>query len=410
MKIYKHIARTIHFPITQLIKGEKIGKYLKQLEKSQYFSDEQLVELQLKKLQNLLKYINKNVPYYKNLFSENEINPDNFKSLDQLQNIPFLTKDIILNQQENLKSKNYQGKIYPCTTSGSTGKPLNFAVTSDYSSWDWASRWRARKWFVNIGEKEMAIWGRPVYNKFSRFFDPVKAIFRNTILLDGFDVSEQNLEKYSKILFKHKPDYIYGYSNSVFHLAQHIQKFHKSDTIPKIKAVFVTAEMLYSHQHKIVESVFNAPISNEYGCSEVGGFAYECQEGNWHISSENVIVESVSIDGNQPEFVLTSLTNFHMPFIRYRIGDLGELSQKKCNCGVNLPILKFNAGKITDVIILKNGQKLTSEIFLYLTRAMVENNLQTLKNFRIIQKDYDQFEILHEDEIDTKSKEKFTQL
>ncbi len=131
---------------------------------------------------------------------------------------------------------------------------------------------------------------------------------------------------------------------------------------------------------------------------------------NWHISSENVIVESVSIDGNPPEFVLTSLTNFQMPFIRYRIGDLGELSSENCRCGVNLPILKFNAGKTTDTIILKNGKKLTSEIFLYLTRAMVENKLKPMTNFRIIQKDYDLFEILHENEIDQGSRDKFTQL
>ena len=411
MKIYKHIARNIHFPITQLIKGEKVGKYLNQLEESQYFSKEQLEDLQIQKLQNLLVYVNENSLYYKNLFEKELINPKEITSFEQFQKIPFLTKEIITTQQNNLTTQNYQGKIYQCTTSGSTGKTLNFTVTSEYSSWDWASRWRARRWFdVNIGDKEMAIWGRPVYNKLSRFFDPVKAIFRNTILLDGFDVSEENLEKYSRILFRYKPEYIYGYSNSVFQLAKHIYDFHHQKTIPTIKAIFVTAEMLYPDQRDIVEKVFNAPVSNEYGCSEVGGFAFECKEGNWHISSENVIVESISIDENPPEFVLTSLTNFHMPFIRYRIGDLGELSNDKCTCEVNLPILKFNAGKTTDVIRLKNGRKLTSEIFLYLTRAMVENKLQPLKNFKIIQKEFDLFTILHENEINSESKKQFTQL
>ncbi len=246
MKLYKHFAKNIHFPITQLIKGEKVKRYLRQLEKSQFFSHLQLQELQTRKLRKLLDYAIINVPYYKELFAKHSIIPGEIKNLEQFQKIPLLTKDIITNQQENLKSTNYQGKIYQCTTSGSTGKALNFTVTSDYSSWDWASRWRARRWFyVNIGDKEMAIWGRPVFNKFSKFFDPVKAIFRNTILLDGFDVSEKNLEKYSNLFFTHKPEYIYGYSNSVFHLAQHILTYHQPKKIPPIKAIFVTAEMLY---------------------------------------------------------------------------------------------------------------------------------------------------------------------
>ena len=85
-----------------------------------------------------------------------------------------------------------------------------------------------------------------------------------------------------------------------------------------------------------------------------------------------------------------------MPFIRYRIGDIGDSVKGNCSCGVNLPLMKFKAGKTTDVIELKSGRKLTSEIFLYLTRALVEKKCQPFNNFRIIQKELDKFEILFE--------------
>jgi len=410
---YRHFVNKIYFPVTQKIKSEKICKYLQFLEHSQYFTAVEIQEYQINKLQNLLNYANENVPYYQNLFRTNHLNPADITTLSNLGKIPFLSKNIITTQKEQLHSRIFQEKIYHGTTSGSTGTALNFVVTSEYNSWDWASRWRGRRWYgVDIGDREFAIWGRPVYNKLSRFTDPIKAIFRNTILVDGFNVSDESLDKYCRLLFHFKPDYIYGYSVSVFQLADYVRKRFSGRKMARLKAIFVTAEMLYPYQRQIIEEVFNAPVSNEYGCSEVGGFAYECKSGNWHYSAENVVVESVSIDGGPPEFVLTSLTNYYMPFIRYRIGDLGEISNEKCNCGVKLPILKFNAGKTTDVIILKNGKKITSEIFLYLTRAMVENDFQPFKKFRIVQKDLATFTIIYEEDhyISDSAKEKFKHL
>jgi len=410
---YNRFVNNIYFPLTQKFKKEKIHENLIFLEKSQYYSETELRQLQLQKLQNLLKTANQSVPYYQNLFRENRVIPEEIMDLDNIHRIPYLNKEIITIQKNNLYSTNYSGKVYAGTTSGSTGTALNFVVNSEYNSWDWASRWRGRRWYnVDIGDREFAIWGRPVYSKLSRFTDPIKAIFRNTILVDGFNVSNKRLEKYCYLIIHFKPDYIYGYSVSVFQLANFMRKHFPGRKIPRLKAVFVTAEMLYPHQRQIIEEVFNAPVSNEYGCSEIGGFAYECKSGNWHISTENVIVESVSIDGGSPELVLTSLTNYYMPFIRYRIGDLGEISALKCNCGVKLPILKFNAGKTTDVIILKNGKKITSEIFLYLTRAMVENHFQPFKKFRIVQNDLETFTIAYEEDryISESSKEKFKNL
>ena len=394
---YNKFVKYIHSPITQFIKGEKINQNLEQLEKSQFFSSDEMQNFQLKKLQKIIKHAFKNTEYYNKLFKEKNINPNEIKSFEDIKRIPFLTKNIIRQQGQNLYYQSYNGKTFPCTTSGSTGKPINFAVTSEYSSWDWASRWRARRWYgIDIGDPEVAMWGRPVYNKVKKYWDPIKAIFRNTLLLSGFEVSEKTLYLYSKLLFFYKPKYIYSYSTTIYQLANYIKKHYPKINKSRLKAIFVTAETLYPHQRQIIEEVFNVPVSNEYGCSEIGGFVYECPQGNWHISTENVYLEFISIDNSPKEIVATSLTNFYMPFIRYRIGDLGEFIDKSCSCGINLPIMKFNAGKTTDVIILKNGRKLTSEIFLYLTRAMVDKKCQPFNNFKIIQKDFDKFEVIFE--------------
>jgi len=48
-----------------------------------------------------------------------------------------------------------------------------------------------------------------------------------------------------------------------------------------------------------------------------------------------------------------------MPFIRYKIGDLGEPSDEECSCGRGLPLMKSVHGRTTDIIVASNGNCLS---------------------------------------------------
>ncbi|HCL00655.1 MAG TPA: hypothetical protein DHW42_11200 [Candidatus Marinimicrobia bacterium] len=392
--IYNKFVRNIYFPVTEFVKGESVRKYLSSLEASQSYSRDELCEIQWKKLKSLLDHAYLNIPYYRNLFNKSGIHPNDIQSPEDFSKIPLLTKEAIVEHYSELVDTKYRGNIYPGKTSGSTGIPLKFYCTPEYSSWDWASRWRARSWYgVQIGDPEVAIWGRPLYSAINRFRDLIKARIRNTLLISAFEFSEENLERYSKQILRFNPSYIYGYSSSIYQLSTYIKEKYTSQLLSNLRAIFVTAETLFPYQRKIVEKTFNSPVSNEYGCSEVGGFAYECPHGSWHISAENVYVEFVSIDGGPKEIVATSLTNFYMPFIRYRIGDLGEAVDKVCACGRTLPLMELHTGKSTEVVYLKNGETFSSEIFDYLNLALLDKKQQPFKQFQIIQKSESNFEI-----------------
>lgn len=392
--MYNKFIKNIYFPFIEKIKGEKIIQYKYFLSKSQYWSKEKLQQLQLEKLKSIIHHSYKNVPYYNQLFNQHNISPDKIKTIDDLAKIPTLTKEIIQKKKDLLHIQNYNRKIYRGKTSGSSGRPLEFYCTPEYSSWDWAARWRARNWYgVNIGDSEVAIWGRPLYSKKQEFLDKIKAKIRNTVLISAFELSNDDLQKNLTIIQKAKPTYIYGYSSSIFQLALYVKEVHPKIQLPHLKAIFVTAETLFSYQKAIIENIFKVPVSNEYGCSEIGGFAYECKYGNWHVSWENVVVEFIENSDGQQEIVATSLTNYYMPFIRYKIGDFGTFIEKKCECGVNLPIIKINSAKITDKVILKNNQIFSSEIFDYINLALMKNNIQGFNQFQIVQKSIDTFQV-----------------
>ena len=82
-------------------------KTCKFLKKSQWWSKEQLGEYQLQQLSKLLHYAYENVPYYSKVFDESGLKPKDIQDFNDLQKLPFLTKDIIRKNLKDLKAKNY---------------------------------------------------------------------------------------------------------------------------------------------------------------------------------------------------------------------------------------------------------------------------------------------------------------
>ena len=78
--------------------------------------------------------------------------------------------------------------------------------------------------------------------------------------------------------------------------------------------------------------------------------AATCPEGSFHINQENVFVESVEFENSadsrdHQELLVTTLPVHPMPFVRSRIGDLGNVSDSSCSCRRGLKVLKDLHGR-----------------------------------------------------------------
>lgn len=406
-------VKKIYFPLTQKLKGQTISDCLLFLEKTQNFTLKQMQDLQWVRLTRILEHATKNIPYYRN-----RISPEQVKSYEDFLKIPLLTKRDIQTNKKELLNPNHKGHKWIGRTSGSTGLAVEFFIDNNYCNYDWASRWRGRRWFgVNIGDKEVAVWGRPIYSKSARWWGGVKARLQNMLLLSAFDLTEGNLDFYWKKIKKFQPSFFYGYSTVLTRLAQFIKEKEGSAENLRVKAIFATGETLYQSSRKLLKSVFNCPVAIEYGCSEVGGFAYECPEGGLHISAENVFVEFIDKKGKpvKPgeigEVVVTSLTNFYMPFIRYKIGDLGSPRDELCPCGRGLPLMELETAKLEDVILTSEGKIFSSKLFDYINLALMAKNIRGIKQFKVYQKSVDTFyiQMVRNSEFSNKAIEFFVQ-
>lgn len=394
--LYTRLISGLVFPLHERLKGHDTNRLLGKMEQSQWWSPERLAELQLQRLRDLLVSAGAQVPYYRELFELQGFHPAVIDRLDQLQTLPFLTKDIIRTNQERLMAADASHKLSRFNTGGSSGEPLIFYIGKERISHDVAAKWRATRWWgVDIGDPEIVIWGSPIELGAQDRIRALRDRLLRTCLLPAFEMSEAKLEQFLVKIRSIRPGMLFGYPSALAHIARYAQsrRFPVADL--GIKVAFVTSESLYEDQRRIIEKVFNCRVANGYGGRDAGFIAHECPEGGLHITAEDIIVEIVDgagqvlPPGQAGEVVVTHLATAGFPFIRYRTGDVAVLDDQSCSCGRGLPLLKEIHGRTTDFIVATDGTVMHGLALIYIIR-----DLGGVQKFKIIQEDLKHLRVL----------------
>jgi len=111
--------------------------------------------------------------------------------------------------------------------------------------------------------------------------------------------------------------------------------------------------------------------------------------------------------GESGEIVVTHLATRDFPFVRYRTGDVGILSDSLCNCGRGLPVLKEVQGRSTDFLIAQDGTVLHGLALIYILR-----DLPGIASFKITQESLDLtcVDIVRGDEYETTNEAAITEV
>jgi phenylacetate-CoA ligase len=386
MGLYTQLVANLLFPLQEKLKKHDTVAIRKQMEESQWWPSERLEQHRLERLRKLLVSANKHVPYYRQCFQEIGFNPAQTSSLADLQKLPLLTKGIIRAEGERMKADNAQG-LARFNTGGSSGEPLIFFIGTERVSHDVAAKWRATRWWdVDIGDKEIVVWGSPIELGTQDRVRAIRDRLMRTELMPAFQMNESNLDRFVARIRQRKPSMLFGYPSAITHIAKHAQKRQIPLNDLGVKVVFCTSERLYDHQREAISSAFACPVANGYGGRDAGFIAHQCPAGGMHITAEDIIVEiidesgSVLPQGRAGEIVVTHLATADYPFIRYRTGDIGVLGTEKCSCGRGLPLLKEIQGRSTDFVIAADGTVIHGLALIYILRDLPE-----VKSFKIIQ-------------------------
>lgn len=359
---------------------------MKRADKNQWLTENELLQLQQTKFLKLIEHAKTTVPYYKILCGDIDIS-----TIEDIIKIPFMTKDIIKNNLIELKSISSSQKwLKSNATSGSTGEAMYFYSDKKTDVDRHACKYRGDSWTGwTFGETVVIIWGavRDTKKNNSLFGKLINSPFLfNTKMFNSFNMTNEDILYYIDKINKKRPALIVGYPSSLTAFCEFIldNEIH----IHSPKGIVTGGESLLEYQRAIIEKTFNTNVLSRYGCREVGHIANECEvQSGLHISMDHIIVEVINENG-QPcnfgeigEIVVTDLDNYAFPFIRYKIGDLGVLSNKKCECGRKFQMLERVVGRTFDIIVGTNGNRVPGTYF-----TLLKYKLKGISKFQIVQK------------------------
>ncbi len=378
--MYKSVISKVLFPMHERLKHHTTIEQHRELERVQWLAPEEIRRIQREKLGRFLETIQKTVPHFRDV----PTNPEQFTS------IPFTTKAIIRANTDAFKAAGAQ-RLTRFNTGGSSGEPLIFYLGKQRISADVAAKLRATRWWgVDIGDREAVIWGAPVeLSKQDRIREFRDWLFQ-TKLLSAFDMTEETMTAYLDFLREYRPRQVFGYPSSISLLCDVAKRKNIRLDDLGVQVVFCTAERLYDHQRQTISNAFAAPVANGYGSRDGGFIAHECPEGRLHVTDENILLEILDEQGNpvpmgEPgEMVVTHLESHEFPFVRYRTGDVGALSEERCPCGRGLTVLKSVEGRATDFIVTPSRKVIHGLALIYKVRDTLG-----VEAFKIVQEDYD---------------------
>ncbi len=396
--MYNSFLSKFMVPIFDYSMGTQVKKCLREFEESQWWPRDKILELQNQRLMSLVKYAFENTSYYRRIFTERGLTPNDITCSEDLKKLPVLTKQIVRDNLNSLISKNVSPEqIRKRQTSGSTGEPLTFFSEKNKGiSWSYAASQRAYGWAgYQIGDKCLFIGQKPEYHSLTeRVRETTKNYLERMRKFDVQSLSVNAIPSVVKVIKDFRPEFIRGYPAALYLIARYLEREDITDI--RLKAIMTIAEKTDDYQRELFRKVFKCEVFSLYSAGEAPNIAAECSShAGYHITAENVIVDIVDDcdipvpAGKDGRILITNLRNYVMPFIRYDIGDVGAISDDVCSCGRNLPILKKLEGRTSDFIFTKKGRAIPG---LALHQHFLAR-LEGVAQWQIVQESYDKVSV-----------------
>lgn len=382
--MYSFFLNHILLPLGSVLFKGSYTKALNEWKDHDRMSIEALENLQAERLEKIIRYAVKNVPYYSQL---------SLSETSKLEDFPILTKEILRAQSSRLVSNSYSiNKLNKNYSSGSSGVQSFTYMTPEHTFYLRALQTHWWKWGGYFPGDCLVQTGISPERSFVK---KLKDFFFRVVYVNAFTITPEYIDEVlEKVRYK-SPKHIAGYPSAINEIAKSLIQKGKS---VEFKSIISYGDKLFDHHIKNFNTAFSSPkIINTYGCAE--GYLMACSVDSpyYYVMSPHVYLEIVNEagqpakNGEMGNVLVTGLTNYAMPLIRYKLGDLGILLPKEHypkNRKFNYPMLQKVVGREMDVIKAPNGIILTVHSFTGIFEYYPE-----IKQFKVLQTQPDKITI-----------------
>ena len=333
-------------------------------------SDRKKIEdIKLERLRHMACKAYENVPFYKKRFDESGIKPEMIKSLSDLKNLPFTTKeDLRDNYPFGLFAEPMKNVVRLHASSGTTGKPVVAGYTKgDIEVWSEAIARIVTAGGIDENDVVQISFGYGLFTGGFGLHYGIEKVGATIVPMSSGNTQKQLMlmQDFGTTALVATPSY-----------AMYLSEMIKEKEIPrenfKLKYGFFGSEAMSEKMREKLEDSMGILVTSNYGLTEVmgpgvsGECIYKCGE---HINEDMFIVEIIDPRtgevlpyGESGEVVITTLTKEAMPVLRYRTRDISYIIPEPCTCGRTSYRLAPIQGRTDDMLKIKGVNLFPSEI------------------------------------------------
>lgn len=326
-------------------------------------------DLQSKRLAEMVKRMCENVPFYSDKFKSIGLEWGDIKSVDQLKDLPFTTKnDLRDNYPFGLFTTPQSEIVRIHASSGTTGKPTVVGYThEDLELWAEVVARSLTMAGIHKGDTIQIAYGYGAFTGGLGLHYGAEKIGATVI-----PISVGNTKKQLQFMTDFNATVLACTPSFAAHLGESILSYGINPDDIKLRIGVFGAEPWTNELRSQIERLINIKAFDIYGLSEVIGpgvsMECPCQCGN-HIFEDHFIPEiidpetlEVLPDGQIGELVFTTVTKVAMPLLRYRTRDLTRLYREKCDCGRTLVRMEKCMGRSDDMLIIRGVNVFPSQV------------------------------------------------
>ncbi len=365
------------------------------LRESQWWTGEQHASHQLAQVRRTLECAGR-TPFYREAFAQHGISPDDFRSLDDLRRFPTLDKVTLRENLERIipEEINRSRLMYFCT-GGTTGSGIVLPFEEGYRN---RSRAFIQHLWETVGYKPGMLAAILQHRECPA--DVNEGIWymdqpSNAMVLSAHRLSPRTIERYLEAVERNRPRVLVAYPSLAHLFAAYARDAGWKGKI--FDLVVLGSETLYDFQRRELESVFEADVRIHYGHVEACALFGYCDRSTvYHVQPEYGYVEFLNESGEPAapgevgEIVATNFENNIVPMVRYRTGDLAQVSDATCECGRSYPLVEKIEGRAGDFIRTPSGIEHSPILIELLMDEMLLAGCDGFADLQIVQEKLDE--------------------
>ena len=387
-------ARRLLGRLHEALMGRPTFALAERLAASERWRPERLAELQSAKLRRLVEHAARHCPFYRD---RGLPSGGSSITLDDLAAVNLLTRDDLRRRGRRMCWQHMPGKRLADFTRGTTEERLAYFWDRRRQAWDKANRLRGHAWHgFTPDDRELHVWPvdppRTPQAALRQWLRAGRDHLLGELQIDSLHAFKDRLALTWRAWRRFDPSRVTAYPSVLAQLIRDGRRAGCRLGNPALRKVFLTGEVTFPWQRRLIETELGVPTVQMYGVQEAGALSFACEFESWHVAAESAIIEIIrdgraASPGELGEVVVTGLESRAMPLIRYCTGDVvrvpgrvspgGGLSSVQglptsggggghsqlsligsgpCPCGRGLPVMPKVVGRAGDFLENSDGR------------------------------------------------------